>query len=108
MDLQNILQKQQQTLQMMSHLSKTLHDTAMAIIRRWEGEPSPDPAPRAAPEGVESGDLDCGDYTVWRDEVIDSSSVSSAAVVAIESMTMVEGSISLVGAAILGVEIAEH
>ncbi len=33
-DLQNMLQKQQQTLQMMSNISKMLHDTAMAIIRK--------------------------------------------------------------------------
>ena len=33
-DLQNNLQKQQQTLQMMSNISKMLHDTAMAIIRK--------------------------------------------------------------------------
>jgi hypothetical protein len=33
-DLQNALQKQQQTLQMMSNVSKTLHDTAMAVIRK--------------------------------------------------------------------------
>ncbi len=36
-DLQNILQKQQQTMQMMSQISKTLHDTAMAIIRKIGG-----------------------------------------------------------------------
>ena len=33
-DLQNSLQKQQQTLQTMSNVSKMLHDTAMAIIRK--------------------------------------------------------------------------
>ena len=33
-ELQNILQKQQQTLQMMSGISKMLHDTAMAIIKK--------------------------------------------------------------------------
>jgi hypothetical protein len=33
-DLQNILQKQQQTLQTLSNVSKMLHDTAMAIIRK--------------------------------------------------------------------------
>ena len=33
-DLQNILQKQQQTLQTMSNVSKMLHDTAIAIIRK--------------------------------------------------------------------------
>ena len=33
-DLQNALQKQQQTLQTISSVSKMLHDTAMAIIRR--------------------------------------------------------------------------
>jgi len=36
-DLQNWLQKQQQTLQMMSNVSKTLHDTAMSIIRKIGG-----------------------------------------------------------------------
>jgi len=36
-DLQNILQKQQQTLQMMSNISKMLHDTAMAVIRKIGG-----------------------------------------------------------------------
>ena len=33
-DLQNAMQKQQQTLQTMSNVSKMLHDTAMAIIRK--------------------------------------------------------------------------
>jgi hypothetical protein len=33
-DLQNVLQKQQQTLQMLSNISKSLHDTAMATIRK--------------------------------------------------------------------------
>ncbi len=33
-DLQNMLQKQQQTLQLMSNVSKMLHETAMAIIRK--------------------------------------------------------------------------
>jgi hypothetical protein len=33
-DLQNKLQQQQQTLQMMSNVSKMLHDTAMATIRK--------------------------------------------------------------------------
>ena len=33
-ELQNRLQKQQQTLQTMSNVSKMLHDTAMAIIRK--------------------------------------------------------------------------
>ena len=33
-DLQNSLQKQAQTLQMMSNVSKMLHDTAMAVIRK--------------------------------------------------------------------------
>ena len=33
-DLQNMLQKQQQTLQMLSNLSKMLHDSAMAVIRK--------------------------------------------------------------------------
>ena len=36
-DLQNILQKQQQTLQMLSNISKTLHDTALAVIRKIGG-----------------------------------------------------------------------
>ncbi len=36
-DLQNMLQKQQQTLQQMSNISKMLHDTAMAIIRKIGG-----------------------------------------------------------------------
>ena len=33
-DLQNILQKQQQTIQMMSDIAKVFHDTAMAVIRK--------------------------------------------------------------------------
>ncbi len=33
-DLQNMLQKQQQTIQMLSNTSKVLHDTAMAVIRK--------------------------------------------------------------------------
>jgi hypothetical protein len=33
-DLQNILQKQQRMVQMMSGISKTLHDTALAVIRK--------------------------------------------------------------------------
>ncbi len=36
-DLQNMLQKQQQTMQMMSNISKQLHDTALAIIRKIGG-----------------------------------------------------------------------
>jgi hypothetical protein len=36
-DLQNILQKQQQTIQMMSNISKMLNDTALAIIRKIGG-----------------------------------------------------------------------
>ena len=36
-DLQNMLQKQQQTLQMLSNISKTLHDTAMSVIRKIGG-----------------------------------------------------------------------
>jgi uncharacterized phage infection (PIP) family protein YhgE len=36
-DLQNILQKQQQTLQMMSNISKMLYDTALAVIRKIGG-----------------------------------------------------------------------
>jgi hypothetical protein len=33
-DLQNMLQKQQQVIQLMSNVSKMLHDTAMAVIRK--------------------------------------------------------------------------
>ena len=33
-DLQNTLQKQQQTIQMLSNVSKMLHDTSMAVIRK--------------------------------------------------------------------------
>jgi hypothetical protein len=36
-DLQNMLQKQQQTLQMMSNISKMLHDTATSVIRKIGG-----------------------------------------------------------------------
>ncbi len=36
-DLQNELQKQQQLIQMMSNISKMLHDTAMAVIRKIGG-----------------------------------------------------------------------
>lgn len=36
-DLQNILQKQQQTLQMLSTISKLLNETAMAVIRKMGG-----------------------------------------------------------------------
>jgi len=36
-DLQNMLQKQQQTIQMMSNISKSLHNTAMAVIRKMGG-----------------------------------------------------------------------
>jgi hypothetical protein len=36
-DLQNILQKQQQALQMMSNISKVLHDTATSVIRKIGG-----------------------------------------------------------------------
>jgi len=36
-DLQNVLQKQQQTMQTMSNISKMLHDTALAIIRKIGG-----------------------------------------------------------------------
>ena len=32
--MQNMLQKEQQTLQMMSNMSKMLHDSAMAAIRK--------------------------------------------------------------------------
>ncbi len=37
LDMQNMLQKQQQTMQMMSQISKMLHDTAMAVIRTMGG-----------------------------------------------------------------------
>ena len=33
-DMQNILQKQQQLLRMLSNISKQLHDTAMAVVRK--------------------------------------------------------------------------
>ena len=33
-DLQNVLQKQQQTIQTLSNVSKMLHDTATSIIRK--------------------------------------------------------------------------
>jgi hypothetical protein len=36
-DLQNVLQKQQQALQMLSNVSKMLHDNAMTIIRKIGG-----------------------------------------------------------------------
>jgi hypothetical protein len=36
-DLQNQLQKQQQTIQMLSSISKILHDTAMSVIRKLGG-----------------------------------------------------------------------
>ena len=36
-DLQNTLQKQQQTLQMMSNISKMLYDTAQSTIRKIGG-----------------------------------------------------------------------
>jgi hypothetical protein len=36
-DLQNILQKQQQTLQMISNISKMLNDTATSVIRKIGG-----------------------------------------------------------------------
>ena len=36
-DLQDVLQKQQQTLQMMSNISKMLSDTAMSVIRKTGG-----------------------------------------------------------------------
>ena len=34
LEIQNILQKQSQSLQSMSNVSKTLHDTSMAIVRK--------------------------------------------------------------------------
>lgn len=36
-DLQNMMQKQQQTLQQLSNISKVLHDTAMSIVRKIGG-----------------------------------------------------------------------
>ena len=36
-DLQNALQKQQQTFQMLSNIAKINHDTAMAVIRNLKG-----------------------------------------------------------------------
>jgi hypothetical protein len=36
-DLQNLLQKQQQMLQMISNISKAMHDTATSIIRNLKG-----------------------------------------------------------------------
>jgi hypothetical protein len=36
-DLQNMLQKQQQMLQMLSNISKMLHDTASGVIRKIGG-----------------------------------------------------------------------
>jgi hypothetical protein len=33
-DMQNAMRKQQQPLQTMSNVSKVLHDTAMAVIRK--------------------------------------------------------------------------
>ena len=36
-DLQNVLQKQQQTLQMMSNISKMLYDTAQSVLRKIGG-----------------------------------------------------------------------
>ena len=37
LDLQNILQKQQQTMQMMSNISKMLYDTSHSVIRKMGG-----------------------------------------------------------------------
>ncbi len=36
-DMQNCLQKQQQTIQTMSQISKLLHDTASSVIRKMGG-----------------------------------------------------------------------
>jgi hypothetical protein len=36
-ELQNMLQKQQQILQMMSNISRMMHDTTMAVIRKMGG-----------------------------------------------------------------------
>jgi hypothetical protein len=37
LELQKSLQQLQQTLQVMSNISKMLHDSAMSVIRNWEG-----------------------------------------------------------------------
>ncbi len=37
LDLQSILQRQQQTMQTMSSVSRTLHDTALSVIRKMGG-----------------------------------------------------------------------
>lgn len=34
LDMQSMLQRQQQTLQTMSNVSKTLHDTSMSVVRK--------------------------------------------------------------------------
>jgi hypothetical protein len=36
-DMQNALQRQQQTLQTMSNISRMLHDTAQSVIRKMGG-----------------------------------------------------------------------
>ena len=38
LDLQNMLQKQQQSLQIISNVSDMLHDTAMAVVRNMGGD----------------------------------------------------------------------
>ena len=37
LDLQSYMQKQQRTMQMLSSMMKTSHDTAMAVIRKMGG-----------------------------------------------------------------------
>ena len=36
-DLQNVLQKQQQTLQMIANISNMLYDTELSVIRKMGG-----------------------------------------------------------------------
>jgi hypothetical protein len=51
-DLQNSLQKNQQALQMLSNVSKMLHDTTMAVLRKFDDNPggqAPGPQERNAP-----------------------------------------------------------
>jgi hypothetical protein len=52
-DLQNALQKQQQLLQAMSSISKTLFETAMAVVRSMDQ--SPPPLTLSAPESLIMG-----------------------------------------------------
>lgn len=53
-DRQNILQKQQQTLQLMSNVSKMLHDTA-DVGRPQNGWLKARPTPRSAADGRRPG-----------------------------------------------------